>query len=714
MVSVAEEFVISQLKDKFFFAFRAFRRPRAPLVGLQKADALDRLRRAASVFVAYSHSDRQVARRFVRSLRAARRSQAVTTVFFDEDFAQPGLAISPQMIDQVLHAADLFVILCGNDTYKSAAATRELDLALRRGIVVLPVTLRNKVIYPKQLDFAVQGIPLDLLFPFRTRDRLLLGGGTSLILILALALLGANLAQQGYIESANLAAEANYQFINGNLEGSVRKSLEALARSRSGGRRPEALNLAPLKLALAHAEMLQGGPALPSHAANDPVEDDFDQGFRIRDPYDHQTIYTFGLGCSGRGNCSYTSQTYSPDGIKLALLVTHGDADWGNFILMVVHRDKLHDASPGGGVLPGSDGDISDGQLSQRYAFGEATINVHNQGEYIDMIDLSVEPGCAYYANVGSACAVVSAAFIDSNTLVMGLRNGEILGFDLIKRRIIWNRDIKTCEEDALVGGRFHEKQLCTPLSMVAHRGWIFAAVNNGTVVAVNSRGKLIEPENTQLFPRENSTLGTGTTFSYALSDYCDADGVNLSLTEVPSPNGCWPWDIWIADGYVQVLRRNYSIEKWQFDAQKSNLTRVNSTDAVEEKAISRGLGLRNDSVVVTSVRRIRQDAFVVGWSFEGDQMVSILSKGMLQGSTSLPGYIVPDVRNGQVVLDWERRRHVVDESSLRRIWRLKHNDILARYRAAQDNGGEAWRWPRVNRRGHPIVNTKPVVSRDH
>lgn len=658
--------------------------PEAPVdepAPLGKSDVLERLRAAPSIFVGYSHSDKQTARQFVRQLRRARPGKGPATVFFDEDFAGPGQSISPAMVDEALLRADLFIILCGADTHISRAVNRELQMAQAAGIAVLPVSLSHKVIYPAGIDFSVQGITLDLLFPYRLRNRAIAGGAAAAIVVLALLLYSSQTTQGDYVRHAALAAQANYEFLNGDLASALAHAVDSLPGDKFS-RAPEILNLSPVLMEMSYNAIIKEGVKLPKGAAGDPLSWSSSYGYLILDPDDHRTTYSLSVTCSGRSLCAPKSFVYSPDGGRLAVFEIDPTVDSGAASVVVIDRKMLARVRPGGGAI-GEDGGSADQSPAQSLLMGKAVLTVDRRGQAVNIIDLTSDQGCPDYADTGSACHATSGAFVDNDILVIGLKNGAFVGFNAATGRIIWTRRLSSCVDDSVSA----KAQTCTPMVMRADRGWAFAAVSNGMVVALDKDGRLIEPSNETTSPIGYFTNGTGLTYAYALSDYCEAEAIGL--TEPPAPNNCWPRDLWIEGDVIGTLLHDNTEHVWRFDRAINNL----ETKSPDSKAtigvaeiIARALSLRSDSIDVLGVQRVRKGAFLIRWLVRGDSdeaIATLLVDGRSIGSIRVGSDAEATVTNfdgGRVILEVGGNRYLVDEDLLGKIWRLRHRDVLGSY----------------------------------
>jgi WD40 repeat protein len=187
--------------------------------------ALDLLRRAGSVFIAYSHADLRAAHAFRKRVVGLRKGLPPESVFLDQESLTPGSIVSPADIERRLGASDLFVVICGADTADRVHVNREVDEALRqretRGLAILPVILKAGVPLPPGLDFRVQGIFLAALFPDDVRRRRV--RRALVALGLALLVTAAGVAVRNRVQQQVSAREARSQ----RLTAQAREMLDA-------------------------------------------------------------------------------------------------------------------------------------------------------------------------------------------------------------------------------------------------------------------------------------------------------------------------------------------------------------------------------------------------------------------------------------------------------------------------------------------------------
>lgn len=140
-----------------------------------RAAALRDLREARRVFICYSHSDLEAARRLHKRIVRLRRASPADTVFLDQESLTPAERVGPEVVDQRLRESDLVVVVCGRDTPSSKEVNREITLALAQAeegrTRVLPIILRPRTPLPPGLDYAIQGIFLGTLFPALAYSR---------------------------------------------------------------------------------------------------------------------------------------------------------------------------------------------------------------------------------------------------------------------------------------------------------------------------------------------------------------------------------------------------------------------------------------------------------------------------------------------------------------------------------------------------------------
>jgi WD40 repeat protein len=134
-----------------------------------KENAIERIRSAERIFLAYSHSDLRRARDIHSRLVKMRRPKPADSVFLDQLSLAPGEDVSPAVIDQRLSESSLMVVLCGEDTPQRAEVQRELELGCqlreRGSISILPVILKAGIRLPALINYRIQAIQLTALFP---------------------------------------------------------------------------------------------------------------------------------------------------------------------------------------------------------------------------------------------------------------------------------------------------------------------------------------------------------------------------------------------------------------------------------------------------------------------------------------------------------------------------------------------------------------------
>lgn len=151
--------------------------------------ARELVRCAEQVFVAYGHDDLSHARALRARLIGLRPGCPRDSVFLDQESLQPSRPIEPDVVDQRLESADLVVVVCGQNTCRGTEVLREVRRALERsragGCSVLPIILQPGVRLPEGIDFRVQGIFLNHLFPRIGRVRQLVTGSIVVLMIAA-------------------------------------------------------------------------------------------------------------------------------------------------------------------------------------------------------------------------------------------------------------------------------------------------------------------------------------------------------------------------------------------------------------------------------------------------------------------------------------------------------------------------------------------------
>ena len=158
----------------------------SPLPATPREAAVTMLRDARRVFIAYSHADVKRASDLHRRIARVRAGHPSDTTFLDQVSLRPGDSVAPEDVRARLLAADLMVVLCGRDTAVRPHVAEEVALGLDRQargeMKILPIILRGGVRLPDGLDYRVQGIFAEVLFPEIRWQRLgataaVVGGG---------------------------------------------------------------------------------------------------------------------------------------------------------------------------------------------------------------------------------------------------------------------------------------------------------------------------------------------------------------------------------------------------------------------------------------------------------------------------------------------------------------------------------------------------------
>lgn len=159
--------------------------------GTSRARALELLSKARAITIIYSHSDLAQARRLRRKVVGLRRNRTEASVFLDQDSLRPGERVSFDLIKAALEDSDVVVVVCGAMTARSAQVRRELDIALSlqagKKSTLLPVILAPHIALPAGVDYGIQGIFLNHLFPGRVYLAWTLLGAFAILTGLALA-----------------------------------------------------------------------------------------------------------------------------------------------------------------------------------------------------------------------------------------------------------------------------------------------------------------------------------------------------------------------------------------------------------------------------------------------------------------------------------------------------------------------------------------------
>jgi Leucine-rich repeat (LRR) protein len=156
---------------------------------LTRDSATEAIRHAQRIFICYAHADLRVARWIRSRVVRLRRPRPPESVFLDQDSLVPGTVVTPDVIDAALSGSDLMLLLCGSATASRQEVRRELKIALelyRIGrLRLIPIMIKPHVPLPAGVDYTIQGIFLNRLFPERTYAQAAI---VSLLLMLALSL----------------------------------------------------------------------------------------------------------------------------------------------------------------------------------------------------------------------------------------------------------------------------------------------------------------------------------------------------------------------------------------------------------------------------------------------------------------------------------------------------------------------------------------------
>jgi hypothetical protein len=175
----------------------------SPSPATPREAAVTMLRDAQRIFIAYSHADVKRASDLHRRIARVRAAHPPDTTFLDQVSLRPGDSVAPEDVRARLLAADLMVILCGRDTAVRPHVAEEVALGLDRQsrgeMKILPIILRGGVRLPDGLDYRVQGIFAEVLFPEIRWQRLgataaVVGGGLVALAVLSRATWAAGFA----------------------------------------------------------------------------------------------------------------------------------------------------------------------------------------------------------------------------------------------------------------------------------------------------------------------------------------------------------------------------------------------------------------------------------------------------------------------------------------------------------------------------------------
>ena len=153
-----------------------FRRRSQAGADLTREAVFDAVRKAERIFICYAHADLRIARWIRGRVVRLRRPRSSDTVFLDQDSLVPGTPVTREMVEAALARADLALLICGATTAERREVAHELNIALERRsaghLRLIPVIVKPHVPLPAAVDYSIQGIFINRLFPERTYTRL--------------------------------------------------------------------------------------------------------------------------------------------------------------------------------------------------------------------------------------------------------------------------------------------------------------------------------------------------------------------------------------------------------------------------------------------------------------------------------------------------------------------------------------------------------------
>lgn len=135
----------------------------------ERETALRRIRNAERIFIAYESGDLRMASDLRRRFRRMREGKPDDSVFLAAESLGVGADVTPALVESRLAESDLVVVACGVGTARSAFVQAEVAQALAQREAgkssLLPIILKTGARLPSGLDFRVQAIHREVLFP---------------------------------------------------------------------------------------------------------------------------------------------------------------------------------------------------------------------------------------------------------------------------------------------------------------------------------------------------------------------------------------------------------------------------------------------------------------------------------------------------------------------------------------------------------------------
>ena len=436
------------------------------------------------------------------------------------------------MVDEAILNADVLIVLCGTDTAKSVEVNREITIAQEAAVEILQVLLQPKVVLPSQLDWKIQGIPLDNLFSYRRVAFAVRAATVSILLVATAAAIylwagrridaarkaedewHANVAQQAGValrannpDLALVLAIAAYPDDDAAPvpeaipEWLVRQFVDVGAERQLNLTGPDSEDAPPL---------IMGGmdSLIRIHRRNGPVI-----------ALDCSNLPDF---CDWGPGASSSDERYVAIADKVGHLVLF-DLERLDPALLGAEPYKGQGNSPLKSEFPWSDkgepGYSGKGYSGIRKSFVDnktkGVINIQ-----FDPCRDELPPGSADDddADKPNACKITSVAFLNDEVIV-GFDDGSVygLGLDGVVR---WRATQSSCKSLPRDAGGFG----CAIRDMQSIDGQVFGSIDDGAVVKINADGGIEEAKRT-VEAREVTLIDPRGPALWHRSDYCLDEG---------------------------------------------------------------------------------------------------------------------------------------------------------------------------------------------
>jgi hypothetical protein len=651
---------------------------------------------ADAVFIAYSHSDRRIARQFYRAVVRLRKRRPISTVFYDEFNIEPSARVSRSDFEEELRASTLFIVLCGADTHRSPEVNREIALALECGIDILPVTLKTKIQFPPRLDFSVQAISLDRLFYFRRRQQLLM---LSIVLVLVATLASAlyiDHLRRDYVKRSTIASNAAQNFVDGDFPNSLELSLQAFPKVFLADI-PENFNPAPILLTMSYNQIINGPDAKPASRAaylNDT-------GVTLQGiPRGTLIYYTIPASPHPGDRVAFDQLAVSPDNQSVAVIGDDPLTPWGDRWLFVLRPNfsgeyqDVEDTDMQFSQFPGRKGsEVASITLPGYDSYAElkpykssewkrGAFDIYRPGRSVDQIEVKLSGACEK-----NDCAFTSLGYLSNSLLLFGLGSGELVAYDTRSRDIVWHRTPVSCKADGQYSPPDKTSDVlhsdCAAGTMVRKGSRLYVTVANGTVIAVSPNGAISEPTNDNVSDTQEMTNGSGEIYAHRKSDYCEANEQNAK--------DCSAFDAWVQNGNIKVLRKDYVLTTWLIgranpESNEANNIKLDSPAST----IAASMALKSNDLLVTTVKHLQGDAFVVEWTYEEMKGFSVIRKREVLFSSYNYGGTVA-VEAGRAYLTSGTEAYEIALEPLKRIWGLDKSELPSAYSKMKELAKSQW-----------------------